>query len=147
MRLSPAPDNEYKILVRSRLAVQRSRSPWRIALMASLVAASTACGARQTGLPPGTAQPDRYLSERGMEALQMEEWANARTYFQQLVDGYPQSPFRPDAKLGVGDAYLGEGSTESFVLAANEFREFLTFYPTSPRADYAQYKLAMSHFR
>ncbi|MBF8300005.1 MAG: bamD [Acidobacteria bacterium] len=77
----------------------------------------------------------------------MEEWANARTYFQQLVDGYPQSPFRPDAKLGVGDAYLGEGSTESFVLAANEFREFLTFYPTSPRADYAQYKLAMSHFR
>ena len=35
---------------------------------------------------------------------------NARTYFQQIVDGYPQSPFRPDAKLGVGDAYLGEGT-------------------------------------
>ena len=72
---------------------------------------------------------------------------NARTYFQQLVDGYPQSPFRPDAKLGVGDTYLGEGGTESLVLAANEFREFLTFYPTNPRADYAQYKLAMSHFK
>ena len=28
-----------------------------------------------------------------------------------------------------------------------EFREFLQFYPTNPRADYAQYKLAMSHFR
>jgi len=115
--------------------------------MVTLVAASVACGGRQTTLPPGTAQPDRYLSERGTEALQMEEWLNARTYFQQLVDGYPQSPFRPDAKLGVGDAYLGEGSSESLVLAANEFREFLTFYPTNPRADYAQYKIAMSHFR
>ena len=71
---------------------------------------------------------------------------NARTYFQQIVDGYPQSPFRPDAKLGVGDSYLGEDTAESVVLAANEFREFLQFYPTSPRADYAQYKLAMSHF-
>jgi outer membrane protein assembly factor BamD len=108
---------------------------------------SGACSARQTTPPAGTAQPDRFLFERGTEALQMEEWMNARTYFQQIVDGYPQSPFRPDAKLGAGDAHLGEGTSESVVLAANEFREFLTFYPTNPRADYAQYKLAMSHFR
>lgn len=112
-----------------------------------LLAASVACGARRTAPPPGTAQPDRYLFEHGTEALRMKRWLNARTYFQQIVDGYPQSPFRPDAKLGVGDGYLGEGTTESLVLAANEFREFLTFYPTNPRADYSQYKLAMSHFQ
>ena len=123
------------------------RSWWRIAGMVTLVAASVACSASQTTLPPGTLQPDRYLFERGTEALQMEEWLNARTYFQQIVDGYPQSPFRPDAKLGIGDAYLGEDTSESLVLAANEFREFLTFYPTNPRADYSQYKLAMSHFQ
>ena len=29
----------------------------------------------------------------------------------------------------------------------NEFREFLTFYPTSPRADYAQLKLGMTHYK
>jgi len=115
--------------------------------MVSLLAASAACGARQTTPPPGTAQPDRFLFERGTAAIQMEEWLNARTYFQQIVDGYPQSPFRPDAKLGVGDSYLGEDTAESVVLAANEFREFLQFYPTNPRADYAQYKLAMSHFQ
>ncbi len=28
----------------------------------------------------------------------------------------------------------------------NEFREFLSFYPTNRRADYAQYKLGMAHF-
>jgi outer membrane protein assembly factor BamD len=31
---------------------------------------------------------------------------------------------------------------EALMLGVNEFREFLTFYPTSARADYAQYRLA-----
>src|SRR5262249_35050007 len=53
----------------------------------------------------------------------------------------------PDAKLGIGDTYLGEGTAEALVLAINEFREFLTFYPTNRRADYAQFKLGMAHFR
>src|SRR5262245_25719645 len=109
---------------------------------------SVACGGNRQQTPPaGSAQPDRFLFERGNEALKQEKWMDARTYFQQIVDGYPQSPFRPDAKLGMGDSFLGENSPESLVLAANEFREFLQFYPTNPRADYAQYKLAMSHFQ
>jgi len=111
-----------------------------------VLALASGCGARQEVMPPNTAQPDRFLFERGNAALKEERWANARTYFQQIVDGYPQSPVRPDAKLGLGDAFLGENSAESLVSAANEFREFLSFYPTNPRADYAQYKLAMTHF-
>jgi outer membrane protein assembly factor BamD len=116
-------------------------------MVIAMLVGVAACGSRQATPPPGSAQPDRFLFDRGNEAMKEGEWVNARTYFQQIVDNYPQSPVRPDAKLGVGDAYLGEGNTESLVLAANEFREFLTFYPTHPRADYAQYKLAMSHFR
>jgi len=119
----------------------------RLAVAIALLTALAGCANKPTAPPPGAAQPDRFLFDRGNESLKEEEWVNARTYFQQVVDNYPQSPVRPDAKLGMGDAYLGEGNTESLVLAANEFREFLTFYPTSPRADYAQYKLAMSHFR
>ena len=115
------------------------------ALVLATVIALPACSARQAAPPPGS-EPDRFLFDRGNEALKEEKWMNARTYFQQVVDNYPQSAVRPDAKLGMGDAYLGEGGTESLVLAANEFREFLSFYPTHPRADYAQYKLAMSHF-
>jgi len=33
------------------------------------------------------------------------------------------------------------------VLAENEFKEFITFYPTSTRVDYAQYKLGMTHYK
>jgi outer membrane protein assembly factor BamD len=71
----------------------------------------------------------------------------AREYFRRIIDSYPQSELRPEAKLGLGDSYLGEGTGESLVLAANEFREFLTFYPTNPRSDYAQYRLGMVYFK
>jgi outer membrane protein assembly factor BamD len=96
--------------------------------------------------PTGTPEPDRFLYERGSEALNDRKWLTAREYFRQLVDVYPQSQFRADAKLGIGDTYLGEGTAEAFVLGINEFREFLTFYPTNRRADYAQYKLGMAHY-
>jgi outer membrane protein assembly factor BamD len=108
------------------------------------VAACATGGAKKP--PTGTLEPDKFLFEHGTEALDKKRWLVAREYFRQLVDSYPQSPFRADAKLGVGDTYLGEGSAESYVLAINEFREFLSFYPLHKRADYAQLKLALAHF-
>ena len=126
------------------------RSGWRLAILApALAVGATGCGARnpRNAIPANTAQPDRFLFDRGTEALQKERWMDAREYFRQVVDNYPGSPVRADAKLGLGDTYLGEGGTENLVLATNEFREFLTFYPTHPRADYAQYKLAMTHYK
>jgi outer membrane protein assembly factor BamD len=115
-----------------------------IALLAALAGACATGGAKKP--PTGTLEPDKFLFERGTENLDKKRWLVAREYFRQLIDSYPQSPYRADAKLGSGDTYLGERSAESFVLAANEFREFLSFFPTHPRADYAQYKLAMSHY-
>ena len=105
-----------------------------------------ACAEKGTKIPPGTAQPDQFLFERGNKALEEKKWFTAREFFQTLIDTYPQSPHRADAKLGLADAYLGDGSAASQVLAINEYREFLSFFPTSPRADYAQYKLAMCHY-
>jgi outer membrane protein assembly factor BamD len=108
---------------------------------------SSACGGKKNVLPTNTANPDRYLYDKGAAVLKERKWTEAREYFKQVVDNYPGSPIRPDAKLGLGDTYLGEKSSESLVLAGNEYREFLTFFPQNPRADYAQYKLAMSHFQ
>lgn len=114
------------------------------AVLAAL--AIVGCASGQTRPPAGSAEPDKFLFDRGNEELEARHWFTAREYFREIVDNYPQSPFRADAKLGVGDTYLGEGTTEAMVLAENEFREFLNFFPTHPRADYAQYKLGMAHF-
>ncbi len=96
-------------------------------------------------MTPGTADADKFLFDRGTAAANDEKWLDAREYFRNIVDNYPQSPFRPDAKLALGDTYISDGGTENLLLAANEFREFLTFYPTHPRADYAQLQLARSY--
>jgi outer membrane protein assembly factor BamD len=119
-----------------------------VGALAATLAVAAGCASTGRGpVPPGTAQPDQFLFDKGNEALQKKKWITAREYFKQVTETYTQSPIRPDAKLGVGDTYLGEGSTEALVLAIAEFQEFLSFYPTNPRADYAQYKLGMAHFR
>jgi len=115
-------------------------------LVAVAIALSlSACAAKSSVVPAGTAQADEFLFQRGEAELKERHWAGAREYYRQIVDNYPQSPHRPDAKLAVGDTYIGEDTAESLVLAANEFREFLTFYPTNARADYAQYRLAYAY--
>jgi outer membrane protein assembly factor BamD len=111
------------------------------------VIAAAACASSGSGkIPKGVTQPDKYLYDEGTKALNDRKWFTAREYFQQLVDTYPQSPFRAEAKLGVGDSYLGERTPEGFVNAEQQFGEFLSYYPTHARADYAQYKIALTHF-
>jgi len=124
----------------------RRRALPALALAASLATAA-ACGSRMPLPPPGAVDADRFLFERGTEALAEEHWLEAREYFRRLVDTYPQSRYRPEAKLGIGDAFFGEDRVDSNILAANEYREFLTFFPLHARADYAQYRLAMAYAR
>ena len=131
------------------MMLSKSTRPILSMLLLAGLAFSTAagCGGKKDAVPQGTTEPDKFLYEKGNESIEKHRWLTAREYFRRILDTYPQSNYRPDAKLGIGDSYLGENSTESLILAVNEFREFLTFYPTSPRADYAQLKLGMTHYK
>ena len=112
------------------------------------IASAAACASGRGRIPPeASAEPDKFLFDRGTEELNEKNWLTSREFFKQLTESYTQSPYRPDAKLGIGDTYLGENTAEALVYAINEFREFLSYYPTNPRADYAQYKLGMAHFQ
>jgi outer membrane protein assembly factor BamD len=122
------------------------RQAFRRSAVLSALFIAVACGNKDV-IPQNVANPDRFLFERGEAALKEKKWIEAREYYRQVFDNYPQSPFRPDAKLGIADTYLGEKSAESLVLADSEYREFLTFYPRHARADYAQYRLAMTYFQ
>jgi outer membrane protein assembly factor BamD len=144
-RLMASPSSTRRVAPR--------RTGWRRTALAILIlsglsgaAFTSACSTASKKPPVGTLEPDKFLWERGTQELNKKHWLNAREYFRQLMDSYPQSQYRADAKLGLADTYLGENSSESKVLAINEYREFISFYPTHARADYAQYKLGMSHF-
>ena len=133
-------------MVTSPTILRRHGAPVaRLVVLLTLVLAA-GCAAKRGNIPAGVTEPDKYLAEQGAAAIADRKWYTAREYYQQLVDGYPQSPLRADAKLGLGDAYLGDGTTEGKLRAEREFQEFLSYFPTHARADYAQYKLAMTHF-
>jgi outer membrane protein assembly factor BamD len=126
----------------------RLRAHLRVVLVMALAAVAGACASGPRGLvPPGTAEPDKFLFDKGNDALGKKKWLVAREFYKQITETYTQSPYRPDAKLAIGDTYLGEGSAEALVLGINEFKEFLSYYPTNPRADYAQYKIGLAHMR
>ena len=125
----------------------RLPAAWRVLIALVTAAMLAACGGNKAPeTPTGNTPPEKFLFQRANDAVRRQRWLDARKYFQQIVDNYPQSTLRPDAKLGVGDTYLSEGGEANLVLAENEFREFIQFYPTNARADYAQYKLAMTHY-
>ena len=72
--------------------------------LAASVLTSSACVQKMRMPQPGEREPDKYLFDRGSEALKEKHWLEAREYFQRLVDQFPQSPYRQEARLGIGDA-------------------------------------------
>ena len=89
-------------------------------LFLAALAAVAACGPKKDVVPTGN-QPDKFLFDRGTEQLQVKHWLSAREYFRRILDSYPQSTLRPEAKLGLADSYLGENTSESMTLAVNEY--------------------------
>ncbi len=126
--------------------VNNSPTSAQIATVAVVIALGIACGTKEAEIPAASIDADSLLYERGAAALEEEDWLRAREYFVEIRDHYPQSSLRADARLGVGDTHLGQGSMEGYVAAEAEFVDFLTLFPTSERADYAQFKLGMVHF-
>ncbi len=122
--------------------------PWSSAGLAVLLAITAAgCTSPRADIPAiGEVEADRLLFERGAAALDEGDWRRARQYFVEIRDNYPQSQYRAPARLGIGESYEQEGSTEAYVRALAEFQDFLSLYPTHPRAPFAQYKLGMVHF-
>ena len=73
-----------------------------------------ACGPQEIEITPATLDGDRLLFERGQRALDQRDWLDARNYFSQVRDNYPQSQLRAESRLGVADSYEGQGRISSF---------------------------------
>ena len=104
------------------------------------------CSRQQLRDIPTGAQADRRLLALGQQALEERDWDTARTWFRQLLDSYPRSQFAGDARLGIADTYNNQRGAQNALLAATEYRDYLTFFPNHPRADYAQFQIAAGHF-
>ena len=119
----------------------------RTGLAALILAASAfACGRQEVDIATLASNSDQVIWEAGQKALKGKQWDVARQHFRRIVDGFPQSPLVPQARLAVGDSYFTEGGPASMILAAGQYREFLTVFPSHPRGDYAQFQVAESYY-
>jgi outer membrane protein assembly factor BamD len=134
----------------TRVSSIARRRPWVGALLLLMLSTAAGChgsSSDPTLPPPGTINPDQFLFERGSDAMGKHHYLEAREYFKKIVDSYPQSARRAEAKLGMGDSYLAENRIDSDILAINQYKEFLQFFPRHPKDDYAQYSICLAQSR
>lgn len=124
------------------------RPPRSLLLVAALAAAGSACGhGGPVDIATLASNSAQVVWEAGQKAAEKKQWEAARQHFRRIVDGFPQSELVPQARLALGDSLYKEGGTANWILAVGAYREFLTFYPSHPRAEYAQLMVAESYYR
>jgi outer membrane protein assembly factor BamD len=114
--------------------------------MTLLFAGFAACGAKQVSLDPKN-KTDAEIYQIALSHMKQEEWDLARDAFRTVFESFPQSEFRIPSKLGIADAYFGEGRTASLLLAYQEYQDFISLFPFSPKACYAQMRMGQCYFQ
>jgi outer membrane protein assembly factor BamD len=99
-----------------------------------------------TQVNPGD-QPDKILYEKASNEITHGRFDVGRLTLQTLINTYPDSEFLAKAKLAIADSYYSEGGVSGLTQAEQEYRDFITFFPTAPEAPEAQYRVGLSHFR
>jgi outer membrane protein assembly factor BamD len=107
------------------------------------------CGSRYvpTGPASDLDEPDRVLYDRAMSDMYRNRHTIARLTLQTLINTYPDSEYLPEAKYALAESFYREGTTSALTQSETEFKDYITFFPATDRADDAQLMVAMTHIR
>jgi outer membrane protein assembly factor BamD len=102
-----------------------------------------------TAKPPAVNlnETDRQLFEKAMKDMEKSRFTVARLTLQTLINTYPDSEYLPPAKYALAESFYRENTTASQTQAEAEFKDYITFFPTSELAPDAQLKIALTHVR
>jgi len=118
-----------------------------VILAISLAAAGWSCrGGKKPEIAPELATSDEALFKEA-EKYVRKDAERARLYLRQIIDSFPKSFYAQRAQLAIADSYFAAGDEGNMILAATEYRQFISLYPYSPSASYAQYQVAMCFFK
>ncbi len=107
---------------------------------------SFGCGKKTTEISPDVASSDEALFKLGEKYIKKDP-EKARLYLRQVIDSFPKSFYAQQAKLAIADSYYRKGDEGSMILAASEYREFISLFPYSPSAPFAQHQIGMTFYR
>jgi outer membrane protein assembly factor BamD len=114
-----------------------------LTLVALLAALASGCGSGRRDDPILRLSATEAL-EQGRVLLEAEKYREARKYLIHAFEVEPNSSAGREGLLLAADALYLQGGLDAYVEAETRYRDFINRFPTSPRADYAQYRLAMS---
>ncbi len=119
-----------------------------LALVISLLCLiiSFGCGKKTTEISPDVASSDEALFKLGEKFIK-KDTEKARLYLRQVIDSFPKSFYAQQAKLAIADSYYRKGDEGSMILAASEYREFISLFPYSPSSPFAQHQIGMTFYR
>ena len=78
----------------------------------------------------------------GKEFMAQEKYFRAQQYLTHAFEVEPNSRSGREALLLAADALYLHGGSENFIRCEAKYRDFLNRFPTSDRADYAQFRVA-----
>jgi outer membrane protein assembly factor BamD len=86
--------------------------------------------------------PKEEAYARGEELIAKKKWELGRQYLRFVAENYANDPIGRQAALKLADSYFDEGTTLGYLEAQARYKDFRNRYPSSPRADYALFRLA-----
>ena len=111
-----------------------------------LILSVLSCGPKKTFMDPKL-HSDAEIYQKGMDYMKEKDYDKAREAFRTVFESFPQSDYRIPSKLGLGDSYFSESREASWLLAYQEYQDFISLFPFSPKACYAQLRMGESYFR
>jgi outer membrane assembly lipoprotein YfiO len=107
-----------------------------------ILAGVSGCGGQKGAkLQTSVVPPDKTLFQNGNEYLDKSQFIKARLAYQTLIRTYPGSELESEAYLAMGDSFYREGGTENLLMAEDQYRNFIIFFPTHPKTVDAQMKI------
>ena len=116
-------------------------------ILVTLVLAGCGGYPEDIDIDQGLDEPDRALYSRAEFDLREGRYLRARLELNTLVNTYPDSEFLPRAKYAIAESFYRAGTRADLIQAEAEFKDYITFFPTSDLADDAQLMVAMTHVR
>jgi TonB family protein len=84
---------------------------------------------------------DADLYSRAVKEFDRNGVEDGRLLLQRLINTYQSSDYLPAAKYQLAVSFYNEGTPSALNQAAGEFRQFLTFFPSSPLSGSAKQQL------
>ncbi len=78
----------------------------------------------------------------GMKELEHEDWIAAGKHLDYVSQKFPYSKYAALAELAAADS---EFLQEKYLEASDKYHTFLKLHPTHPKADYAAFRIGLSH--